>query len=93
MVEHLGDSHAVLVLDESGFVNNGTRSAGVARQETGTAGRIENARVGVFLAYGTVAGLALIDRELYLPKVWTDDRVRCAAARISDAVRFGPSHS
>ena len=88
VVEHLGDSDAVLVLDETGFVKKGTRSAGVTRQYTGTAGRIENAQVGVFLAYGTAAGVALIDRELYLPKVWTDDRVRCAAAGISDAVGF-----
>jgi SRSO17 transposase len=88
VVEHLGDSDAVLVLDETGFVKKGTRSAGVTRQYTGTAGRIENAQVGVFLADSTVAGVALIDRELYLPKVWTDDRVRCAAAGISDAVGF-----
>jgi SRSO17 transposase len=88
VVEHLGDSDAVLVLDETGFVKKGTRSAGVTRQYTGTAGRIENAQVGVFLAYGTAAGVALIDRELYLPKVWTDDRVRCAAAGISDTVGF-----
>jgi SRSO17 transposase len=88
VVEHLGDSDAVLVLDETGFVKKGTRSAGVTRQYTGTAGRIENAQVGVFLAYGTAAGVALIDRELYLPKAWTDDRVRCAAAGISDTVGF-----
>jgi SRSO17 transposase len=60
----------------------------VARQYTGTAGRIENAQVGVFLAYATLAGVALIDRDLYLPKVWTDDRERCRAAGIGDQVAF-----
>jgi SRSO17 transposase len=75
-----GDADAVLVVDETGFVKKGTRSAGVARQYTGTAGRIENAQVGVFLAYASPAGVALIDRDLYLPKAWTDDRERCRAA-------------
>jgi SRSO17 transposase len=88
VLEHLGDPAAVLVLDETGFVKKGTHSAGVARQYTGTAGRIENAQVGVFLAYASPGGVALIDRELYLPKVWTDDRPRCRAAGIGDAVRF-----
>jgi SRSO17 transposase len=88
VVEHLGDPDAVLVLDETGFVKKGTRSAGVARQYTGTAGRIENAQVGVFLAYGTPAGVALIDRDLYLPKSWTDDRARCQAAGIGDQGQF-----
>jgi SRSO17 transposase len=88
VVEHLGDPGAVLVLDETGFVKKGTRSAGVARQYTGTAGRIENAQVGVFLAYASPAGLALIDRELYLPKAWTEDRERCQVAGIGDQVAF-----
>jgi SRSO17 transposase len=88
VVEHLGDPDAVLVLDETGFIKKGTRSAGVARQYTGTAGRIENAQVGVFLAYGTPAGVALIDRDLYLPKSWTDDRARCQAAGIDDQGQF-----
>jgi SRSO17 transposase len=88
VVEHLGDPAAVLVLDETGFLKKGTHSAGVARQYTGTAGRIENAQVGVFLAYATLAGVALIDRDLYLPKVWTDDRERCRAAGIGDQVAF-----
>jgi SRSO17 transposase len=88
VVEHLGDPAAVLVLDETGFVKKGTHSAGVARQYTGTAGRIENAQVGVFLAYAALAGVALIDRDLYLPKVWTDDRERCRAAGIDDQVAF-----
>jgi SRSO17 transposase len=87
----VGDPDAVLAVDETGFVKKGTRSAGVARQYTGTAGtagRIENAQVGVFLAYGTAAGVALIDRDLYLPKAWTGDLVRCRAAGIGDEVTF-----
>jgi SRSO17 transposase len=88
VVEHLGDPDVVLVLDETGFVKKGTHSAGVARQYTGTAGRIENAQVGVFLAYASRAGVALIDRELYLPKAWTDDRARCQTAGIGDQVAF-----
>src|SRR5215216_1899391 len=88
VVEHLGNPAAVLVLDETGFLKKGTHSAGVARQYTGTAGRIENAQVGVFLAYAALAGVALIDRDLYLPKAWTDDRERCRAAGIGDQVAF-----
>jgi SRSO17 transposase len=86
VVEQLGDPDAVLIVDETGFVKKGTSSAGVARQYTGTAGRIENAQAGVFLAYASPAGVALIDRDLYLPKAWTDDRERCRAAGIGDAV-------
>jgi SRSO17 transposase len=93
VIEHLGDPAAVLVLDETGFVKKGRHSAGVARQYTGTAGRIENAQVGVFLAYAALAGVALIDRDLYLPKVWTDDRARCRAAGISDECGSRPSRS
>jgi SRSO17 transposase len=88
VVEQLGDPDAVLVLDETGFVKKGDRSAGVARQYTGTAGRIENAQVGVFLAYVSRAGVTLLDRALYLPKAWTDDWARCRAAGISDDVGF-----
>lgn len=81
-VEHLADRSGVLILDETGFLKKGTRSAGVARQYSGTAGRIENCQIGVFLTYATTAGRTLIDRELYLPKSWTDDRDRCAQAGI-----------
>src|SRR5215207_4776341 len=77
VVEHLGDDDAVLVLDETGFLKKGAKSAGVHRQYSGTAGRIENCQIGVFLAYATRHGHALIDRALYLPKTWTDDRPRC----------------
>lgn len=85
---HLGDPNAVLVLDETGFLKTGTQSAGVQRQYTGTAGRIENAQVGVFLGYAGRHGHALIDRALYLPHSWTQDRARCRAAHMPDAVGF-----
>jgi SRSO17 transposase len=88
VVEQLGSAQAVLVVDETGFLKKGGKSAGVARQYSGTAGRIENCQVGVFLAYATPAGRTLVDRELYLPKVWTEDRARCAEAGIGDAVEF-----
>ena len=77
MVEHLGDPGGVLVVDETGFLKKGTKSAGVQRQYSGTAGRIENCQIGVFLAYASRNGHALIDRELYLPQSWTEDRPRC----------------
>ena len=86
--EHLGDADAVLVLDETGFLKKGVRSAGVQRQYSGTAGRIENAQVGVFLGYASRHGHALVDRALYLPKGWAQDRARCRAARIPDEVAF-----
>src|SRR4051812_44378560 len=71
VVEHLGAPDGVLIIDETGFLKKGTRSAGVARQYSGTAGRVENCQIGVFLAYASAKGHALIDRELYLPKEWT----------------------
>src|SRR5215217_5955789 len=88
VVEHLGDDDAVLVLDETGFLKKGAKSAGVHRQYSGTAGRIENCQIGVFLAYATRHGHALIDRALYLPKTWTDDPSRCRNAGIPDEVTF-----
>jgi SRSO17 transposase len=88
VVETLGDPEAVLILDETGFLKKGTKSAGAARQYTGTAGRIENAQVGVFLAYASRSGAALLDRALYLPKEWTDDPDRCAAAGIPGGTAF-----
>jgi SRSO17 transposase len=87
VLERLG-SGGVLIVDETGFVKKGSRSAGVARQYTGTTGKIDNCQIGVFLAYATPAGRALIDRELYLPKAWTDDRERARAAGIADEVGF-----
>ena len=88
VVEHLGDADAVLVLDETGFVKKGDRSAGVQRQYSGTAGRIENCQIGVFLGYASRHGQALIDRALYLPARWTGDPARCAAAGIPEEVAF-----
>ena len=73
VVEHLGDPGGVLVVDETGFLKKGTKSAGVQRQYSGTAGRIENCQVGVFLAYASAKGRALLDRELYLPEEWAAD--------------------
>src|SRR3954467_6011737 len=88
VVEHLDAPDGVLIIDETGFLKKGTRSAGVARQYSGTAGRVENCQIGVFLAYASAKGHALIDRELYLPKEWTDDRERCTAAAVPEAVEF-----
>jgi hypothetical protein len=88
VVEALGDPGAVLILDETGFLKKGTRSAGVARQYTGTAGRIENAQVGVFLAYASRHGIAFLDRALYLPKEWTNDPARCRKAGVPDGTEF-----
>jgi SRSO17 transposase len=78
----------VLILDETGFLKKGTHSAGVARQSTGTAGRIENSQVGVFLAYASRHGTAFLDRALYLPKEWTDDPARCKKAGIPAGTTF-----
>ena len=84
--EHLGDPGAVLVLDETGFLKKGTKSAGVQRQYAGTAGRIENAQVGVFLGYAGQHGHALIDRALYVPDEWAKDAARRREARIPSDV-------
>jgi SRSO17 transposase len=85
---HLGAADGVLIVDETGFLKKGTRSAGVQRQYPGTAGRVENCQLGVFCAYATSRGRALIDRELYLPKSWTGDRDRCRQAAVPDEVEF-----
>ena len=82
VIQHLGAPHGVLVLDETGFVKKGRHSAGVARQYTGTVGKVENCQIGVFLGYASPLGHALLDRELYLPKEWTDDPERCRQAGI-----------
>jgi SRSO17 transposase len=87
VVEHLG-AGGILVVDETGDLKKGRATVGVARQYTGAAGRIENAQVGVYLGYATGRGHALIDRELYLPKSWTDDPDRCAAAGVPAEVGF-----
>ena len=88
VVEHLGDPGAVLVVDETGDIKKGSASAGVQRQYSGTAGRVENCQVAVFLSYASPAGHVLIDRELYLPKSWTADKARCAAAGIPEGTGF-----
>jgi len=89
VLDELGDrASGVFVVDETGFVKKGVRSAGVARQYTGTSGKIDNCQIGVFLAYASTKGRALIDRELYLPTAWTEDRARCAAAGIPAEVGF-----
>jgi SRSO17 transposase len=88
VIEHLGSPDAVLVVDETGDVKKGRASAGVQRQYSGTAGRVENCQVAVFLSYASPAGHALIDRELYLPRSWTADQDRCAAAGIAQGTVF-----
>lgn len=88
VVEHLGDTDAVLVVDETGDLKKGTRTVGVQRQYTGTAGRIENSQVAVYLVYATAIGHAAIDRELYVPRSWAEDADRCRAAGIPDELAF-----
>jgi SRSO17 transposase len=88
VVEHLGDPDAVLVVDETGDLKKGTATVGVQRQYTGTAGRIENAQVAVYLAYASRAGYAFLDRALYLPRSWTTDPDRRTAAGVPDDVQF-----
>ena len=93
MTEHLGDPGAVLVVDETGDLKKGTHTVGVQRQDTGTAGRVENAQVAVLLVYASDAGHALIDRELYLPRGWIADPDRCRAAGVPARVGLRPSPS
>src|SRR6266487_2973275 len=88
VIEQLGETGGILVVDETGFVKKGKKSAGVARQYSGTAGRTENSQVGVFLLYASSRGAAFLDRALYLPEEWMADRVRCREAGIADTVRF-----
>ena len=88
VLESLGDPDGVLVVDETGFVKKGTHSAGVARQYSGTAGRVENCQVGVFLAYASRFGQALIDRRLYLPEAWAGDAERRAKAGVPVEIAF-----
>src|SRR3954451_11850858 len=88
VVEQLGEAPAVLVVAETGFLKKGTKSVGVQRQYSGTAGRIENCQIGVFLAYASGKGHALVDRELYLPKEWAADPPRRAEAAVPDSVEF-----
>jgi SRSO17 transposase len=88
VVEHLGDAQGILVVDETGFLKKGDKSAGVQPQYSGTAGRTANAQIGVFLTYAGARGHTFLDRALYLPTSWTADRDRCRAAGIPDDVAF-----
>src|SRR3954463_5652081 len=87
-LESLADQDAVLVLDETGFLKQGKASCGVARQYTGSAGKITNCQIGVFAAYVSRHGHAFIDRALYLPKTWSDDPARLSAAHVPPEVTF-----
>ena len=88
VLETLADAEAVLVLDETGFLKQGKSSCGVARQYTGSAGKVANCQVGVFAAYVSRHGHAFVDRALYLPKAWTDDPARLSAAHVPPGVTF-----
>jgi SRSO17 transposase len=88
VIEHLGDPAGVLVIDETGFLKKGPKSVGVARQYSGTAGRIENCQIGVFLVYATGRGRTFLDRELYLPRDWATDSARRTAAGVPAAIPF-----
>src|SRR3954454_24574578 len=88
VVEHLGEAAGVLVVDETGFLKKGTKSAGVQRQYSGTAGRIENCQIGVFLAYASATGRTFLDRELYLPREWAADETRREEAAVPPTVEF-----
>jgi SRSO17 transposase len=87
-IEELSSPDAVLIVDETGFLKKGQHSAGVKRQYSGTAGRIENSQVGVFLCYGSDQGAALVDRELYIPQEWAADRERRGVAGIPEWLEF-----
>ncbi len=87
VVEHLGEEDAVLVIDETGFLKKGDKSVGVKRQYSGTAGRIENCQIGVFLAYASSKGHTLVDRELYIPKEWAADAERRGRGRTLPAAK------
>jgi SRSO17 transposase len=88
VIKHLGDKLAVLIVDETGFLKKGDKSAGVQRQYSGTAGRIENCQIGVFLAYASQSGRTFLDRELYLPQQWAENAERRKAAGVPEAVKF-----
>lgn len=88
VLEALGDPDGVLVVDETGFLKKGTHSVGVARQYSGTAGRIEPCQIGVFLTYASRFGQALIDRRLYLPEAWAGDAARRAKASVPAKIAF-----
>ncbi len=88
VAEHLGDPDGVLIVDETGFLKKGSKSCGVGRQYSGTAGRRENQQIGVFLAYASPHGTAFLDRALYLPEGWTEDADRRAEAGVPETIAF-----
>lgn len=88
VVEYMGDPKATLIIDESGFLKKGSKSVGVKRQYSGTAGKVENCQIGVFLSYSSQHGRTLLDRELYLPQEWVDNTERRREAHVPEAVRF-----
>ena len=90
IMEHLADSQAVLIVDETGFPKQGDKSAGVQAQYCGTTGHVENCQVGVFVAYATTCGATFLDRELYLPQSWTQDQQRRREAGIPDSIEYAP---
>ena len=92
-IEHLGAEDAVLVIDETGFLKQGKATCGVGRQYTGSAGKVTNCQIGVFAAYVSARGHALIDRALYLPKSWTADPARLAAAHVPEGTAFATKPS
>ena len=92
--ECLGDDHGLLIVDETGFLKKGQQSVGVARQYSGTLGRIDNCQVGVFVSYCSSQGETLIDRRLFLPEEWTSDPERCRLAGIpGERHLFGPNRN
>lgn len=88
VVEEIGTPEGILVIDETGFLKKGIHSVGVKRQYSGTAGRIENCQIGVFLSYASEKGHALIDREIYLPKEWAADEARRTMAKVPAPIQF-----
>jgi SRSO17 transposase len=88
VAESFGDADSIFVMDETGFLQKGTKSVGVQRQYTGTAGKTENCQMGVFLTYAGPQGHAFLDRRLYLPQTWAEDRTRRAEAAVPEAVAF-----
>ena len=88
VTEHLGEPAGVLIVDETGFLKKGTKSVGVQRQYSGTAGRIENCQIGVFVGYASSQGRAFLDRELYLPQEWAQDSERRGEAGVPPEVSF-----
>jgi SRSO17 transposase len=88
VVEYMGDPEGVIIIDETGFLKKGVKSVGVKRQYSGTAGKVENCQIGVFLSYSSQHGRTLLDRELYLPQEWAEDEEHRREAHVPDTVSF-----